>query len=63
MTNQPKQQCSTCRFFMVAEEKPEFGLCRRHPPQWTTKDRGWEFPGMRTIGWCGEYQPPKEVMQ
>lgn len=50
--------CKGCKYFTPIETNPPqagVGICRRYPPKWTTDSHGWDFPGMKEIGWCGEY--------
>lgn len=52
--------CLGCKFFLL-DKNPNLGLCRRFPPIWTSDKRGFEFPAMKTIGWCGEHQPREKA--
>ena len=63
----PSLTCGNCMFFRPGSddyEDPEFGACRRYPPQVIhyasgfTKAETWKarFPSVRPIDWCGEWK-------
>lgn len=49
------EKCLTCKFFLP-DKNPTLGLCRRYPAFWSNDERGFAFPIMKVIGWCGEYK-------
>lgn len=50
--DQPKETCSTCRFFQTDDERTgnRSHACRRYPPD----SDGW--PSVNPNDWCGEFK-------
>jgi len=58
------QSCGNCRYWMRGEDQSQqnIGICRRWPPTpFILEARGdqvkvrSEFPPMKDVGWCGEW--------
>ena len=58
-----RSACKTCRYFSTAVDEskpiqPEFGECRRYPPEMGTDSDGdgfYYWPILENSEWCGEF--------
>ncbi len=49
--------CEKCKFYLPSTLQTE-GACRRYPPTPVATMQGITnvFPGMQSVGWCGEFK-------
>ena len=53
MNRNTEATCGNCPFWEFKQWSPDFGECRRNPPQ-ATED-GDDFPIVSVRVWCGEH--------